>query len=162
MQPIHQQSTITLRASATVMSPGLLRALRPQVGNMGTWNISLCLPMGAWVSSPVPLLDTESLSPRTGSCQPPCHNLQIMVLHTTDPQTSHLKTHRCCKTGRTQGGNIFCIVSSPLILHSSPFPFSVQFVLSCPGCKHKSEKRICLVQKKSFSPVDGNTLRDSG
>lgn len=29
------------------------------------------LPMGAWVSSPVPLLDTESLSPRAGSCHPP-------------------------------------------------------------------------------------------
>lgn len=164
MQTIHQQSTNTW-ASATVMSPVLLRALGPQVGSTGTRNVSLCLPVGAWVSSAVPLLDTESLSPRAGSCHSPCHNLQTMVFHTTTPQTSYLKTHRCCKTGRTERGNIFCIVSFPHILHSPPFPFSVQFYSILSRLQAREwEENMCSPKnnkKKSFSPVDGNPLRDS-
>lgn len=82
-----------------------------------------------------------TLSPRAGTHPSLCCNLQDhnTPSHSGTPQTSYLKIQMCCKTGRTEGGNVFFIVSvhvsSPLSLTPLPFihflfPFSVQLVLS--------------------------------
>lgn len=124
---------------------GCLGAMGPPAGRRGTQGLSplgqeglalppaprtLCLPGRAALGLPALVCKTPTLTPS----------------HAKTPQTSYLKIHRCCKSGRREGENIFFIVSSPpapFIRFPSLFLFSS--VLSQPGCKQEGGKGICLV-----------------
>lgn len=74
--------------------------------------------------------------------------------HTITPQTSYLKIHRCCRTGRTQGENIlYCHFPPPHLSQLLPLPFSAQLVLSPPVCESARAPRenVCSDRKLLFS-----------
>lgn len=95
-----------------------LSSLGPQAGSAGIQDLS---PHGSRRVWCCPAARVDPLSPRVGSHRSPCRNLQDHTTssHAITLQTSYLKIHRCCKTGRTERENIFFIVSSP----PSPPPF---------------------------------------
>lgn len=88
------------------------------------------------------------LSPRAGSQCSLCLPGSARPSHTITPQT-HLKLHRCCRTGRTERENIlYCHIPPTHPFQLLAFPFSAQLVLSPPGCRSQGKKGICLLWQK--------------
>lgn len=139
IQLIHQQTTRYLMGLMAAPSSGL-----PELSGVSGREHRDAGPVAPWGQEGPALRGVDPLSPRVGNLQCPwSHNTPS---HTKTPRSSYLRIHRCSKMTEQRDKTLSLLSAPPpLPFPVFPFPFSVQLVLSWPGCQRAGGQGIRLV-----------------